>query len=380
MIQIPVEPQITDFLHKKASKYGIPLNGTFELTPLCNMDCRMCYIKMSTKQQKAIAPLRSAQEWIHLGKSAKEQGMLYLLLTGGEPFMRTDMQEILRGLHKLGLVISINSNATLIDEKVIDWLKETPPIRINITMYGASDTTYEKLCRNPKGFTQVTRAIELLRNAGISVKINCSVTPYNAKDLDKIFEYCKSEGLIVQATSYMFPPLRKNVEMIGINDRFTPEDAAYYAARIAMLYNGKDAFLKQMIEKKRNKIPDIPEEDCLEIEGEGIRCRAGKSCFWITWNGQFLPCGMLTDKNSLNVFEVGFEEAWRDVRKRVSEICMPAKCTVCELKDECKVCAAMVYTENGSFLKEPEYRCRMTQAYYHQCKRLEEEIRGQKIK
>ena len=86
MIQIPVEPPVTEYLFRKATRQRIPLGGTFELTPVCNMDCRMCYVKMSRQQQEAIRPLMTAEEWIRLAEEAKEQGLLYLLLTGGEPF------------------------------------------------------------------------------------------------------------------------------------------------------------------------------------------------------------------------------------------------------------------------------------------------------
>ena len=123
MVQIPVEPPITEYLHRKATRNGIPLSGTFELTPVCNMNCRMCYVRMSKQQQEAIRPLRTAEEWLRLGEEAKKRGLLYLLLTGGEPFSRPDFREILSGLHKMGFIISINSNGTLIDETVVEWLR-----------------------------------------------------------------------------------------------------------------------------------------------------------------------------------------------------------------------------------------------------------------
>ena len=92
MINIPIEPPVTEYLHAKAAKLGIPLSGTFELTPCCNMSCKMCYVRMTKQQQEAIAPLRSACEWLELGRQAKEGGLLYLLLTGGEPFLRPDFK------------------------------------------------------------------------------------------------------------------------------------------------------------------------------------------------------------------------------------------------------------------------------------------------
>ena len=312
MVNIPVEAPMTEYLHAKASRLNIPLSGTFELTPVCNMACRMCYVRMTKAEQEAVHPLRTAEEWLELGKTAKDRGMLYLLLTGGEPFLRPDFREILSGLHRMGLIITINSNGTMIDEKAVEWLKETPPTRINITLYGASDETYGRLCGNPRGFTQVTKAVRLLKEAGITIKINCSLTPYNAADLEGIFEFCGKEELIIQATSYMFPPLRRDASKIGQNDRFTPEEAAY----------------------------------CLETEGEGIRCRAGKCSFWVTWDGKLLPCGMLPIGGTEDVFEIGFEEAWRRASETAAAIRLPARCTGCGLKDQCRACAAMVLTES----------------------------------
>ena len=372
MIQIPLEPAITEYLHRKASASRIPLSGTFELTPVCNMNCRMCYVRMSHQQQQAIRPLRSAREWLSLAEEAKKHGMLYLLITGGEPFLHPEFRQILTGLQKMGFVISINSNGTLIDEQTVAWLKECPPTRINITLYGASDETYDRLCCNPRGFTQVTRAIRLLKEAGILVKLNCSITPHNAHDLEKIIAFAREEKLVVQATSYMFPPLRRDPSKIGQNDRFTPEEAAYYSAKVEALLGGKEAFLA----RPEEEIPPLPsetEENC-DAPGDKIRCRAGKCSFWVTWEGELMPCGMIPGNRDGNVFDIGFLPAWKKAMETVDAIRLPPKCAACGIKDTCRACAAMVLTETGCYSKVPEYRCQMAYAYAAQRKKLKEEL------
>ena len=154
----PVEPRVTEYFYRKASAAGVPLSGTFELTPVCNMDCKMCYVRLSAKQQQSLGPLADADRWLSLAREAKKAGMLYLLLTGGEPFLHPQFRQILEGLHRMGFIISVNSNGTLIDKIVVQWLKQCPPSRINISLYGASDETYARLCGNPMGFQQTTRA------------------------------------------------------------------------------------------------------------------------------------------------------------------------------------------------------------------------------
>ena len=374
MNAVPVAPPVTEYLYRKASLMGAPLSGTFELTPVCNMDCRMCYVRMSRQQQEAIAPLKSAEHWLALGREAKNAGMLYLLVTGGEPFLHPQFPEILEGLHKMGLLITVNSNGTMIDENAVAWLKTCPPVRINISLYGASNETYARLCGNPKGFDQVMRAIRLLTEARIPVKLNCSLTPHNVADLPAMAKFAEENKLTMQVASYMFPPVRKDEAMAGKNDRLSPEEAAYYMAYADYLTLGKEKFLA----KGGNvPLPPDPEEACAEV-GDGVRCRAGKCSFWITWQGDMTPCGMFPCKGSPNVFETSFSDAWEAVKSYVAGIRLPGKCAGCSVKDTCRACGAMVIAESGRFDRVPQYRCDMMKAYPVQYKRVKEEILWEK--
>ena len=368
MNNLPVAPTVTEYLYRKASSAGLPLSGTFELTPVCNMDCKMCYIRKSRQEQEKIAPLADGDRWLKLAREAKAAGMLYLLLTGGEPFLHPQIRQIMEGLHQMGLLISVNSNGTMIDKDTVAWLKGCPPVRINISLYGASDETYGQLCGNPVGFTQTVNGIRLLKEAGISVKLNCSLTPHNAKDLPEMVAFAKENDLILQVATYMFPPIRKDGRLTGKNDRFSPEDAAYYMAYADYLTLGKERFLAQ---EGQLPEPREPEEIC---EGDGVRCRAGKCSFWITWQGKMTPCGMFPEENAPNVFKMPFPDAWQAVREGVSKLHLPAQCAACNVKDTCRACAAMVVTESGCFDKVPQYRCDMMRAGKAQWQRLKEEM------
>ena len=365
-----VEPRITEYLYQKATAAGVPLSGTFELTPVCNMDCKMCYVRLSKKQQESIAPLKTAQQWLELGERAKKAGMLYLLITGGEPFMHPQFRKILEGLHAMGFLISINSNGTLIDESVVQWLKKCPPTRINITLYGVSDEMYGRLCGNPKGFTQTKRAIELLQQAGISVKLNCSLTPDNAPSVGEMIAFAKERELPIQVAGYMFPPVRKDKNAVGDNFRLSPEMAAWYTAYAEYLVLGKEKFLARGCQEGPMHDPD---ESC-QGSGDVMRCRAGRCSFWITWQGNMTPCGMFPGGEDHNVFEEDFETVWRYVKEQVAQIRLPAPCATCNAKIVCHACGAMVMSESGDFSKVPRYRCHMIKAYPAQWQKVKEEI------
>ena len=70
-------PQISDYLYRKASIHKIPLNGGFELSPVCNFSCKMCYVRKTPNQIEAEGKrLRTWQEWLALAEQCKQEGML----------------------------------------------------------------------------------------------------------------------------------------------------------------------------------------------------------------------------------------------------------------------------------------------------------------
>lgn len=368
-VKRPMQPKLRRLLYQKAANNRIPISGTFELTPRCNMNCRMCYIRMSEEEMKARGREYSAQEWIEMGRLCREQGMLFLLLTGGEPFLRTDFREIYTELSKMGFVISINSNGTMITEETVAWLKENPPSRINITLYGASNATYEKLCCNPKGFDQAKKAITLLREAGIYVNVNASFTPYNVDDMDAIYSFAKERWLNVTATTYMFPPMRSAKD--GVLDkkvRFTAKEAGcalFHSKKCQMQEEEFGKFLARM--RLGMNVAGEDDEECSRTADEHMGCMAGKSSFWMTWDGRMTPCGMMNIPVTYP-FRDGFLSCWKTICEETDKILLPAECTHCNKRFACMVCGALTTAEGqGDSTRKPEYLCHMTEEYLRLC-------------
>jgi radical SAM protein with 4Fe4S-binding SPASM domain len=298
----------------------------------------------------------TAEQWIEIAEKAKQSGMIFLLLTGGEPLLRKDFPEIYKALSKMGFVISINTNGSLISDEIISLFSEYPPNRVNISLYGASEDTYRSLCENPS-FEKVVRNIEKLKKIGVSVRLNCVFNKYNVNDADEIYKIASEHDLIVKPAAYMYPPLRAKGETGDNQARLTPYEAAACNVHCRELSFGKEA----MIQRAKTLIR-LDEDSCDDIhEGPGVRCRAGSSSFWLTYDGRMLPCGMMTEP-SVSLKDHAFEEAWQILREKTAEIRLPRECAVCKNREICSVCAAMCYTETGAFDKKPEYICRMTDA------------------
>ncbi len=346
-------------LFSQADKSFIPLSGAFELTPRCPLDCKMCYIHRRENDREALSLEKSTEWWLGIAEEAKNAGLLIALLTGGEPLLRPDFREIYLGMRKMGLILSVNTNGVLIDSDTVRFFKEHPPKVINISLYGASEETYEALCGSGEAFKKALNAIVSLHNAGVKVKINLTANGYNRQDVEKIYALANELKIPVQPVSYMFPPVRVG----GEADRLPPEEAAEVQFQCRKLSMGEER-LKILSQNSQNDITGAPPGDCTDENGERIPCRAGLSSFWITWDGKMTPCGMM---NTPSAELSSFREAWEKMNKEREKIILPAKCKNCNLREYCDMCAAVAYAENGSFGETPVYSCRKAAHYKKLC-------------
>lgn len=360
--QKPSGRPLTDYLYAKACHMHIPLNGTFELSPVCNFSCRMCYVRKSAKEvRESPRGILTLADWRRIAREARDAGMLELLLTGGEPLLWPDFWTLYEELIDMGFLVSINTNGSLIDEKAIARFRRRPPNRINITLYGASDKTYQQLCGIDGVYSKVDHAIRGLMDAGITVKLNCSLTPDNAEDIDAIVDYAKERNTILSVATYMFPPIRRDPSQIGINRRFTPEESSRYLMRYLRRNRGEDRFrgYLQSILSGRSE-PLGLESDCVDPVDGKIRCRAGRASFWITWDGWITPCGMMPEPK-VDIKGQPFAEAWKQIVEAAAAIRLSGLCDQCANRDICHPCAAVAYAETGSFSGIPIYRCQSVQ-------------------
>ncbi len=352
------EPYLSAYLHNKGRRLGLPVSGTFELTARCNFHCPMCYVHLSQEDAEAAGRELTAREWIDLAREAKNQGMVFALLTGGEPFVRKDFFEIYSAMKQMGILVSINSNGSMLSGPVLEKLLENPPFRVNISLYGGSNETYRNMCGRD-AYETVVENIRALREAGVDVRLNLSITPYNHQDIGKICDAARELGVHVKGSSYMYPSIRVNGQQYGEGNRLSPDEAAEAGLQWDLLRFTPEQFA-QRAEAMHALHPLAPEDCPLEIDA-GVRCRAGSSSFWMTWDGRMLPCGMMPHPVAYPL-EVGFQTAWNQIREATRAIRTPSQCAVCPKRDVCGPCAAICITETGYFDQLPEYKCRMTDA------------------
>ena len=370
MIKTNSEPFLSTYFHRKGRRLGLPISGNFELTSRCNFNCPMCYVHMTQDQLKASGRQElTAKQWLDIAKAAKNRGMIFALLTGGEPLVRKDFFEIYDGMRDMGLLISINSNGSMLKGEILERFLKAPPFRFNISLYGGSNETYKNMCGLPV-YDDVKENIRRLRQAGVDVGLNLSITPYNKDDLPRIYADALELGVNVRASSYMYPSVRINGEQYGCGNRLSSVESAKCSVAWDTLRFTEEEFIGRA--ESLMKLTLTEKEGCPLEEGEGVRCRAGYTAFWMTWDGKMLPCGMMTTPVAYPL-EVGFDAAWDQIRAETRQIILPGKCAACDYKEICGACAAVCYTETGKFDGVPEYMCDRAAAIVAETRRLYEE-------
>lgn len=349
--------ELSALLTTRASAKKVPLIGEFELTSRCNLSCQMCYICKSAGDIEAKKRELSAKEWIALGQEAVKAGTLFISLTGGEIFLREDFKEIYEAYTKMGFNITLNTNGTLITPKIASWLGNIAPSQIDITLYGASRETYQKVCGNPDAFNATLEGIALLQDQGINVRIRSTIIKSNIADYPKLVEIAKGLHMELGIVNYI-SPRRDDMIKDPQEVRLSPKELANFEMDIINNWEGSKE-----------------EPDTLELEAQILRdldpalkeiltahsvfpCNAGKISYWITWDGRMIPCPNMNQPNA-NPFKEGLVNAWERLKKQCNTIPESPKCTGCVYIDQCCSCPANLYGETGHFNKPADYLCEL---------------------
>lgn len=347
--EISLNEQLPSELKKYAFKNCIPLSATFELTPLCNFSCVMCYVRLSAEQMKNQGKMLSADEWIELARQAKEMGTLSIAITGGEPFTRPDFWQIYSKLNKMGFLISILSNGYLIDETVIEKFREYGmPYMIKLSVYGSSDETYRKICGVSDGFTRFKKAVRLIKGEGIPLAVTATIVRDNADDLRELYQFAKEEWKV---------PFTHTVTVVK-----SARGAINTAEKSRFRF---DEFINGMtIENlERNKFPPL--------KTPFAWCSGYRTSVWITWNGNVQLCSFMNAPYSS--FKDGLESAWKELNIKLNAISSPAECEKCEYAVFCQRCPGLLCAESGSAEKVDAFLCETAKKLYEAYNKLAKE-------
>ncbi|MBR5547914.1 MAG: radical SAM protein [Clostridia bacterium] len=317
---------VRKFLDFKARKKNVPISGSFELTPLCNLDCKMCYVHLNKEQMNG-AQLLTVDQWKNLMQQAIDSGMMYARLTGGECLTYPGFRELYLFLLEKGVEVSILSNGLLMEDDMVDFLLAHPPSAIQVTLYGASEDGYEAVT-GKRVFERVMKNIRRLKELDFPMQI--AVTP-NAfmQDGEQIIRLLHENGFHYSINAGLMQPR----EETGRQTADAGLDAYVAMLKLQAELRGKSF----EPECDPESLPDPGSEQ--KESPVGVRCGAGRSGFAIDWRGRMRPCNNFPCEG-VDVLTNGVAEAWKQTNHTALNYPLPTECQGCAYKEICKHCVA----------------------------------------
>jgi len=335
-------------IHTESLQARIPLNGTIEVTRRCPLHCAHCYNNLPPNHTAARCAELTYEEHCRIIDEISEAGCLWLLYTGGEVFLRDDFLDIYTYAKKKGLLITLFTNGVLIDKRIAEHLSEWPPFNIEITVYGNTKETYERVTGVPNSFERCLVGIELLRERGLPLRLKTMALTINKHELEYMNAFAESLGLQFRFDAMINPRLDQSLKPLAV--RLPPEEAIELDLRDQKVVADWQKYAAQF------KGPVHTPEQWDDL----YHCGAGISGFSIDPYGNLQACGFCTgDKWDLRLGS--FREGWEGVVKetRTKKITRRTKCTDCEIKALCGMCPALGELENGDAEEPVDYLCRL---------------------
>jgi MoaA/NifB/PqqE/SkfB family radical SAM enzyme len=275
-------------------KQRVPVTGSIALTHRCNLRCAHCYLGPLSARDVQVAEELSTIQVCSILDDATEAGCLFLLLTGGEPLLRKDFADIYRHAKLNGLMVTVFTNATLIDDGVLQLFDELPPRGVEVTIYGASAAVYERIAGVKGSYQRSRRGIEQLLEHGVNVRLKTVLMGPNRGEFTDMERLAKDYGVDFRFDAAIFPRLDGDKSPLRL--RVSPQEAV--ANELA------DRDRMSTLCEYFDRMQGVSVPDSLYC------CGAGVTSFHIDPYGNLQPC-LMTHKYQYNVLGGSFDAGWR---------------------------------------------------------------------
>lgn len=172
-----------------------------ELTYRCNLDCFFCYNDLGLRGE----PM-SREQYFRLFADLREMEVMNLTLSGGEPLAHPDFLALGARARELGFVVRIKSNGHALRGELARRVRdEVDPFLIEVSLHGATAATHDRQTRVPGSFDRLLANLAEMRELGLRVKVNSTLTAWNETEIEGMFAITDSLGLPLQVDPEVTP-------------------------------------------------------------------------------------------------------------------------------------------------------------------------------
>jgi radical SAM protein with 4Fe4S-binding SPASM domain len=332
-------------LHARMQAHRVAANATIEVTRRCPLQCVHCYNNLPMGDLEAKRGELTYDEHCRILDEMAEAGCLWLLYSGGEIFARKDFLDIYTYAKRKGFLISLFTNGTLISPRIADYLVEWRPFSIEITLYGHTRETYERLTGIPGSYDRCLRGIDLLRERRLPLKLKTVAISINKHEIGEMRKFAEELGVGFKFDGMMNPRIDCSQSPLAVRlqpwelvkmDLEDPERVAEWK-KFSARFNG----------------PVKP-----EYSDDVYHCGGGVNGFAIDPEGKMSIC-VLSHFDTYDLRRGSFREGWDHFLRlvRQKKITRVTKCTACEIKPMCGMCPANGELENGDPESPVDFLC-----------------------
>lgn len=340
----PSNREYLEQFDRKAALLRVPVSGSIDLTHRCNLRCVHCYVSPQSDRKELQKGEMETERLLSIIDEVADAGCLNLLITGGEPLIRKDFAEIYTHAKLKGMLVTVFTNATMITDSILALFKDLPPHMVEITLYGATAATYERVTGVHGSFERCLSGISRLLEHKVHVALKTILMTLNRHEFPDMQNMAKDFGVKFRFDAAIFP--RLNGDRSPLSLRVSPEEA------VEMEF--LDEEMAGQWEDYFQRCQGIPLPETL------YNCGAGIMSFHIDPYGMLKPC-LMTGAPEVNLLTGSFATGWREVIPRVREkkAGIDFVCARCESQLLCGYCPAFFALENSSEDIHSAYLCAM---------------------
>ena len=344
----------------REKKY-IPRLIAWEITRSCHLNCRHCRAGAGSGSYENELGL---EEIFKTMDSISVFGKPIIILTGGEPMLRSDLNDIISYGDNLGLIMVMSPCGKLLTENKARELKGAGLKRISISIDGASPESHDNFRGVPGAFEDALKGIEAAKRAGLQFQINTTVTKHNIHEIEDILELAIKIGAVA-FSPFLLVPAGRGKDLVDME--ISPRQ---YENILNWIYQKKQQvhinlrptcaphyfrILREQEKKAGRRVTS--ENHGLDAFTKG--CMGGQSFAFISHVGMVQICGFL-EIGCGNIRESGydFQNIWE-----TSKVLLQlrdadnyhGRCGYCEYRLVCGGCRARAYGTTGNYLDEEPY-------------------------
>jgi radical SAM protein with 4Fe4S-binding SPASM domain len=321
-------PDLVAWLFHKSVALRIPLSVHIDLTMSCNERCIHCYRVIEKRPELTTDELKALLE------DVARAGTLYLTFSGGEVFLRADLFELIEHARRLQFDVRLKSIALLVTPEKAARLRSLGVRQVDISVYSADPVVHDWVTKVPGSLERSLEGAALLRDAGITVKLNCPLMKQNVGQYKEIRVLAERLGVLCGLDPMI--TAKNDGDASPLTLRITRKDLVQVLQDPKLNPNlGKPA--PREVPSVRPDLDEIP-------------CGASHNACYISAYGDVMPCVAMPIACG-NVRDERFAEIWHRspemLRVRSIRIRDLHTCSSCAASRFCARCPGQALVENG---------------------------------